>query len=293
MNPTINNAFSDGDPQNTASKPGSATFGKGLAASLSPMQAVLKETHYGWSLQLSPIRAFDALRVWTRMAADATSSDGEEPVSVLFDVAFAPRDRHGSRDRLPALAGGSLGELADRLGIATISRFEHVLGDQLVMFEAAQRELIGTIGTSRVRSVLVAGPVEQSDGKAMMQAIEAGRSPLEVEFRAIAALEVQRDRVATLHVRDKDYAAMMVAENFRHYLAALRSRPASEFATPEPSQLRRLLEVSGSITVRPIETDVFSTSIDVGISTATDGRRTPADKSLIYDVPSNTWHDEP
>lgn len=290
MNSSAFNAFSDGDSQQPAA---SGTYGKNLASSLSPMQARLTETHYGWSLELSPIRAFDALRVWSRLVSDVTSSDGEEPLAMLFDVELVAADRMSSRQRQLTETDATLGGIAEQLSIDVVNRFRHFDSDQLVMHEQAQRELIGMLDTNRVRSVLVSGPIEQRDAKAMIQAIQTGHSALEVEFRAAAYLQVQRDRVATLHVRDKNHAALLVAENFRHYLAALRSRPASEFAAPQASQLRRLLDVSGSLTVRPIETDVFSTSVDIGISTSTASRSVPADQSLIYDIPSDSWHDEP
>jgi hypothetical protein len=53
------------------------------------------------------------------------------------------------------------------------------------------------------------------------------------------------------------------------------------------------LKGTGTLTVRPIETEIFSTSIDVGIGTNNDGTTKPADRSLIFDIPSNSWHDEP
>jgi hypothetical protein len=47
------------------------------------------------------------------------------------------------------------------------------------------------------------------------------------------------------------------------------------------------------LTVRPIETQIFSTSIDVGVNTSRERFDAPARRSLIYDRPSDSWHDEP
>lgn len=278
---TTYNAFSNGDNQHPS---------KSLASSLTPMQAQLEETRYGWSLQMSPIRAFDALRIWTRLAADAQESHGEEPVSLLFDVGVD--SNAGARGR-GSTAIESLPDVADRMGIETVDRFNtDVFGSQLVLDELSLRELVGMIDTTRLRSVLVAGPIEQRDGKAMAQAIEAGHSALDVEFRAVASLEVTHDRLAQLHTRQRDHALLLACENFRHYLAAVRQRPVGEITAPQPHQLERLLSLTGSITVRPIETEIYSTSVDVGISTETNEQTLPADHSLIYDIPSDTWHDE-
>src|SRR5690606_12409784 len=117
MNPSAYNAFSDGDSNQPAA---SGTYGKSLASSLSPMQARLSETRFGWSLQLSPIRAFDALRIWTHLAADVTMADGEEPLALLFDVELAKRSSSEQRDRRIEQATGSLAAIADRLSIETV-----------------------------------------------------------------------------------------------------------------------------------------------------------------------------
>ena len=42
--------------------------------------------------------------------------------------------------------------------------------------------------------------------------------------------------------------------------------------------------------MKAIETEVFSTFVDVGISTS--GAAAPADSMMIYDIHSDTWHGE-
>jgi hypothetical protein len=184
----------------------------------------------------------------------------------------------------------SLQSIADRLAIPALERFS---ADQLLLDEAGLRQLINTCSCTRLLAVRIEGPLEQGDVKAINGAMDSGKSPLSAELRAEMALEVTNDRSVVLHVREKQLALRLVAENFRHYLSALRNRSVTEFASPEPWQIERLLSLSGSLTVRPIETEMFSTSIDVGISTNTGGDTKPANRSLIYDIPSNSWHDEP
>jgi hypothetical protein len=52
------------------------------------------------------------------------------------------------------------------------------------------------------------------------------------------------------------------------------------------------MDISGAITVRPVETSVQATSIDIGVNTSTERFSQPATVSLIFDRPSNTWHTE-
>ena len=103
-------------------------------------------------------------------------------------------------------------------------------------------------------------------------------------------LSMPGDRRLHLESRDELHALRIVAESFRHYVAALRQRPIKTIAAPESWMMQRLLATDGIISVRPVETEVFSTSIDIGICTT--DRDGPANCSLIYDVPANSWHDE-
>ncbi len=82
-----------------------------------------------------------------------------------------------------------------------------------------------------------------------------------------------------------------MAENFRHYLAAMCDRAAEEFGAPNLDQVHALVS-EGALTIRPIETQVYSTFIDVGICATADTPEGPANRSLIYDIPSRTWHRE-
>jgi len=289
MKPSHSNAFRD-------SHDVERNFGGSKQVSsppISSMTAMLSETDYGWSLTLSPMRAFDALRIWPALTS------APDACSLLYDVKLAEVSAgsgRASRLSRSGCAGKSIAELADHLGITVTERFSD---DILVLDELALRELVGMTNTQHVKCALVEGPIERRDAEAIVRASACGSTPLASEFRAAAAITVDADRSVTLDTRTRQQAVRLISENFRHYLAAIRDRPFDEFNSPECWQLDRLLGVSGSLTVRPIETDVYSTSVDVGISTAALGGGTgasepePADTSLIYDLPSQTWHDEP
>jgi hypothetical protein len=264
-----------GDPQVT---------GKSIAAV--EVHLTLSQRAFGWQLELSPMRAFDALRIWSKVGG------GYDAASLLFDVVI--NETSESARKLDKRAGVhdrvNLVSIADRLAIPAVERFD---GDQLVLEAMRLRELVGSIEQAHLRAVCVDGPIEPRDAVAMRRAIAAGLSPLQVEFRAAAAIEVSEDRTVCFQSRDKKPALRLAAECFRLLLAAVRGRAAEDVAAPEVHQVERMLDVSGTISMRAIETDVYSTFVDVGASTATEPFTQPADVSLIYDVPSNTWHDEP
>lgn len=264
MKPTISNAFTNSR--------------KSLASALSPMRADFRQTDFGWSLELSPMLASDAFNALCRDQGQHAPAANRTLLVQIEQNAW--KDSSGKP---------SIEVIANRLSIPTLDRFGD---DQLLLDESSLRQLINSCTPRRLLVVRIEGPLEEGDVKAINQAMAAGQSPLEAELRAEIALEVTGDRSVILHARRKEHALALVAENFRHYLAALRTRPVSDFAAPDLWQMERLLSLTGLLTIRPIETEVFSTSIDVGIGTSNQSGTRPADRSLIYDIPSNSWHDE-
>ena len=103
-------------------------------------------------------------------------------------------------------------------------------------------------------------------------------------------LGVPLHRAVHVDARTRDQSARFVAESFRQYLAAVRLQPSGKVNAPEVPLIESLLDRTGRIAVRPIETEIYSTSIDVGVSTESSGATVPANTSLIYDVHSGTWH---
>lgn len=291
MKPTITNAFTlknadasggvpptangrnrmRGDDADQSNEAGRTSNRRPRGSLLSPMQADLRAAEFGFSLELSPIQAIDAVHGLLRSS----------PASAQFLVGVeqsAWRDGH---------TDASLARIAERLGIAPMEVFAD---DQVVLSADALSALVAIAQPNRVLVIAVDGPIEVNDAQAMDRAINSSRSPLDAEVRAFAALEVLGDRSVVLHSRSSMVAHGLVADNFRHYLAAIVDRPAEIFSAPDHRQVEALLAVSGAMTVRPIETSMDAGTIDVGVNTALERFTRPANASLIYDRLSDTWH---
>ena len=133
----------------------------------------------------------------------------------------------------------------------------------------------------------VHGPVELGDAKAIVHDVEHSSSPLCADFRMQSIVTTKDGESVLAHVRNYDDALTLVAAAISQYANAL----IGEFVSPPDLGLvDSLLERSGIISIRPIETEIFSSFIDVGISTS--GPSEPADSMMIYDIHSDSWHGE-
>jgi len=246
-----------------------------LAGLLSPMRAVVTDADFGYVLELEPIRAIDALEPWSHLAGNGDMH------TLLCRLPWHETSAEDDAEPLSAIA--------HRLGVPVA---QELSPQQLVMDHEPLRYLFATAELDGVAAVLIEGPLEIGDAEAIRRAMEGGLSPLVAEVRAVASMRIVNDRAVVIETRTREQGAAFVAENFRHYLAALRNRPASDFAPPEVPLIAYLLRRTGRLTVRPIETEIFATSIDVGVSTGSNGELRPADASLVYDIPSDSWHGE-
>jgi hypothetical protein len=133
----------------------------------------------------------------------------------------------------------------------------------------------------------VQGPVELGDAKAIVHDVEHSSSPLCADFRMQSIVTTKDGESVLAHVRNYDDALTLAAAAISQYANAL----IGEFVSPPDLGLvDSLLERSGIISIRPIETEIFSSFIDVGISTS--GPSEPADSMMIYDIHSDSWHGE-
>ncbi len=315
MPPIDPNSFEENNTdQNCAER-----FNAGAGPRVAPFRASMVETDQGWSLTVTPMKTFDALRSW-RHLIDPERRDQAE--TLVIDIAAVRAVTGELRNVRSGMANGTPEDRAHVEDIATRSqplpqsevppivqrspaplrgmaerarlRVGEIFSDhELAVDELTLRELVTFCPQRALCCVLIDGPIESGDVRAISRAIESKRSPLAAELRATAALRVNNDSSVTLETRDKSQCLHLVSEIFRQYLAALGRRPVRDFNGPETWQVERLLGVSGEINVRPRETDWYSTSVDVGISTECGEPTRPADRSLVYDLPSGTWHDEP
>ena len=133
----------------------------------------------------------------------------------------------------------------------------------------------------------VHGPVELGDAKAIVHDVEHSLSPLSADFRMQSIVATKDDESVVAHVREYDGALALVATAFAQYA----SKVLGEFVSPpELGLVDSILERSGNLSIRPIETELFSTFVDVGIST--NGPLEPANAVMIYDIHSDSWHGE-
>lgn len=130
----------------------------------------------------------------------------------------------------------------------------------------------------------VDGPIEMGDANAIIASISSSSSPLSAECRMQSMIASTDQGGISAHVREEDDALALVAEAFRQYASNLLSCNAS---APDLGLMATLFEQGDEISVRPIETELFSTFIDIGIATSTQSR---AESALIYDIHSDTWH---
>jgi len=269
MKPTITNAFTHGQA-------GWRRLRGGPSAAVATLHAALQETNAGWSLVMSPMRVIDALPAWCALGAPGLAG------TLICNL----RQPGWTQGRQPLHAA----QIASRLGLSVTDDFGAA---GLALEDEALSALAGMVRTRRLQAARIEGPIEAMDAKAIRSAFDAGRSPLEAELRAVAAIDSSDDRNIKLEVRRLDQALPFVAENLRYYLAAMLDQPATKFCAPPLWQIERLASVSGTLSVRAIETKVCGSFVDIGVGTSAGDEARPAERSLIYDRPSDSWHDEP
>jgi hypothetical protein len=264
----------DPDGQESSRNPSRNTRGSepapGLASMLDAMRGRMADAPHGVTLTLEPLRPWDALDAWRSLASDeavATLIIFPAPGSAIADGA------------------GSAGVTA----LATEFNERHRVADTIDGRTGVQTEHL----EQGAWLIAIEGVVEPADAVAIERAIDLGLSPLEAEVRAVAAIRITGGRVLEAHARQREIAEIFIAQAFRRYLAHLRGSAVASIASPDAGLLARLTDRYDEFIVRPIETEVFSTSVDIGITRLDEtGAILPADHSFIYDVFSNTWHGE-
>lgn len=242
-----------------------------------PLRARVDERPYGFETILSPMLATDAINVLNSLP----NAGGHERSNLVFDAVPAIP----GRVTVPDL---SLREVSEGLRIDA----EAFDDDHLLVNDNELAELLTAVEFATARIARFDGPVESLDASFINKAIASGQTPLDADLRVIASLQVAGVENMTLRTRSLEHAMTLIAENFRQYLSAVLNRSLDDLAAPANWQIERVLSVSGSLLVRPRETLIQSTSVDVGISTDPDEAQRPANVSLVYDMPSRTWHDE-
>ncbi len=231
------------------------------------------------TLRIRPMHLSQAIEVWTH--------ELPSPAWTVVVGASHEDGRVADRDSIAAMTRRS----RERLGMSASMAVADSSQEPLLLDDDEFEQLAGAASWRSLTAIRIEGPVDHGDLEAILATIRAGRPAISGDLRAVASLRIEAEGGLEFAARSMRPIARLVAEDLACYAAAVLRRNPDDVSPPPLHQVLRLLEASGSISVRPEETDVFAESIDVGVSTAASGDR-PADRSLIYDLPSDTWHDE-
>jgi len=138
--------------------------------------------------------------------------------------------------------------------------------------------------------VLLDGAVEDGDAQAMQRAWERGGCLLDAEVRATTSVVSDIGGTLVFRSTDEELLLLVVGELLCNYVAEQRSQSITALTRPEPGLVHALLAISGTLSIRPIETELYSTWVDIGINTCPHRSIGPADTSIIYDTVGNSWH---
>ena len=224
-------------------------------------------------LAISPFRLEDLLKIWGRdgrrssrlnviLDCEVTGARVDDPLDVLRDL-----HRHTVEQVGPDTAEGLL-----------------------VLDDDALQVYTRCFDIQELALVRVDGPVDRGDIMAMLSSASHGRSPLDVEIRGIAATEFVRNGPTILESRQVDTVASALGADLAHYVESILRVPSGEIPPPPDSAVMRLLAKSGTILVRPQDTELLGNNVDVGICTSPRTRRGSIDTSLIFCRPKGTWH---
>lgn len=134
--------------------------------------------------------------------------------------------------------------------------------------------------------------VDAGDVEAIAAAVRAGRNPLSADVRATWSLRPDADGVELL-ATDASSIASLVGEAIARYAAIQLEEPRQALVPPDPELVMRLLQGTGRLLLRPVETQVWAGFLEIGVSMDAEGRERPCETALVYDRPSATWHTEP
>lgn len=144
--------------------------------------------------------------------------------------------------------------------------------------------LCGTGSTDWV--ACVQGPIELGDADAILEQVATSSSyPLKADFRMRSIITSIGGDGMCAHVREYDEALLLVANAFSQYLGSLLRITVS---IPDLGLVDSLIQRSSFLSMKPIETEVFASFVDIGISTSK--HSLPANLCVIYDTHSDSWH---
>jgi len=160
----------------------------------------------------------------------------------------------------------------------------------LVLDDDALEMYVNSFRIKELQMVKIDGPIDRSDILAMLESSTTGNSPMDVEIRGLSAVEFRSSGPTILESREVNMVAAALAMDIARYVESVLQIPHGGIPRPPESAVLRLLAKSGSILVRPQDTELLDNSVDVGICTAEEAGSARIDTSLIFSRPDGTWH---
>jgi len=236
------------------------------------------------ALEITPMRACDALACMTARAL-------RPGLTLLVGFTAVP----GGAAAALAAVGETSRNLAEFLATAGPQSAAcgqgYLVLDDVSLLRALRRGLTGFVHAVRLEPG-EHDRVEPSDIEVVVKSAAPKSSPLEADLRTIAWLRCGPNDRTEVVSRRRAVVHELVAEGVAHYLAAQLGIGHREVRRPEPWRVAQLLSVSGHLELHPRETLVASTFVDMGCCCSAPSERHPAAVSLIYDLPSRSWHGE-
>ncbi|MBM4112241.1 MAG: hypothetical protein FJ253_02530 [Phycisphaerae bacterium] len=243
-----------------------------------------EERGHRYALDVSPMRASEALACITARA----SRPGMTLLVGFNGVA-------GGAAAALAAIGETSRNLTDFLGTTGPQSAGcgsgYLVLDDIALLRALRRGLSGFVHAVRLEPG-EHDRVEAQDIETVVRSAAPKRSPLEADLRTIAWLRCGPDSRVEVLSRRRAVVHELVAEGVALYLAAQLGVSHREVRRPEPWRVAQLLSVSGHLELHPKETLLTTTFVDMGCCCSAPSERHPAAVSLIYDLPSRSWHGE-
>lgn len=243
-----------------------------------------EERGHRHALQIAPMRPGDALSCLTARAM-------RPGLTLLMGFSSIPGGAAGAL----AAVGETSRNLSDFL--ATVGPQSAACGpgylvlDDLSLLRSLRQGLSGFVHAVRLEPG-EHDRVEASDIEMVVRSAAPKASPLEADLRTIAWLRYGSNDRCEIVSRRRAVVHELVAEGVAHFLAAQLGVSHREVRRPETWRVAQLLSVSGHLELHPRETLVTSTFVDMGCCCSAPSERHPAALSLIYDLPSRSWHGE-
>ncbi|MCH2143727.1 MAG: hypothetical protein MK082_01135 [Phycisphaerales bacterium] len=224
-------------------------------------------------LAISPFRIEDLLSIWR------TGSTGSGNLNVILDCEVTDARVDNGLDVLRELHRHTV----DLVGPDTAEGL-------LILDDDALDVYARSFAIKELALVRIDGPIDRGDIIAMLSSTSQGCSPLDVELRGVAATEFVQDGPTILESRQIDVVASALGTDLARYVESVLRVPCGEIPKPPDSAVMRLLAKSGSILVRPQDTELLGNNVDVGICTSPRNQRVAIDTSLVFSRPDGTWH---